>query len=78
MRRSQRRKDKEEESDDDGIHSDSDDDGLSDGYEVNILASDPTSQTTVYTSPVNPGDMNGDGDINVGDLLLLQQEILNP
>ena len=60
----------------DPLDSDSDDDGLTDGYEVNILASDPTSQTTVYTSPVNPGDMNGDGDINVGDLLLLQRQIL--
>jgi len=57
----------------DPTDSDSDSDGLSDGYEVNIIASDPTSPTTVYT---NPGDMNGDGDVNVGDLLLLQRVIM--
>ena len=57
------------------LSTDSDNDGLSDGYEVNIIASDPTSPTTVY---VTLGDMNVDGDVNVGDLILLQQEILNP
>jgi hypothetical protein len=57
----------------DPTDSDSDSDGLSDGYEVNIIASDPTSPTIVYT---NPGDMNADGAVNTGDLLLLQRQIL--
>ena len=50
---------------------DSDDDGLTDGYEVNISGTDPNTSTTLI-----PGDMNGDGEINLGDLLLLQRQLL--
>ena len=57
----------------DPLDTDSDDDFLPDGYEVNILASDPTSQTTVY---LNKGDMDVDGDVDVGDLILIQRQLL--
>ena len=50
---------------------DSDDDGLTDGYEINIGGTDPNSPTILI-----PGDMNGDGVVNVADLLLLQRQIL--
>ncbi len=54
---------------------DTDDDGLTDRYEINTSATDPTSTTVLNTTP---GDMNADGNINAGDLILLQREILNP
>ena len=57
----------------DPLNPDSDGDGLTDGYEVNASGTDPLTSTTVHT---NPGDMNGDGEINVGDLLLLQRLLL--
>ena len=57
------------------VNSDSDGDGLNDGYEVNVGGTDPTSTTAWPTSGL-PGDMNGDGVINVADLLLLQRAIL--
>ena len=50
---------------------DSDDDGLTDGYEINVSMTDPTASTTLF-----PGDMNRDGVVNVGDLLLLQRQLL--
>lgn len=56
------------------LNSDSDTDGLSDGYEVFVLGSDPTSATTVYIAP--PGDINNDGGVNAGDLILLRKQIL--
>ncbi len=52
---------------------DSDGDGLTDGYEINVAGSDPTSSTALCS---NPGDMNGDNDVNLGDLLLLQRQLL--
>ena len=55
------------------LNPDSDGDGLTDGYEINIGGTDPTSTTALCA---NPGDMNDDGDVNVGDLLLLQRQIL--
>lgn len=56
------------------VNTDSDADGLSDGYEVIVLGSDPISQTTVYTAPT--GDLNNDGEINAGDLILLRKQLL--
>ena len=53
---------------------DTDDDGLTDRYEVNTSATDPTSTTTLNTTP---GDMNNDGNINAGDIILLHQQVLN-
>ena len=52
---------------------DSDDDGLTDGYDVNIGGTDPTSATTVYTLQC---DLNEDGNVNAGDLLLLDKQLL--
>ena len=55
----------------DPLDYDSDDDGLTDGYEINISGTDPTSTTILI-----PGDMNEDGEVNLGDLLLLQRQIM--
>ena len=49
---------------------DSDNDGLTDGYEINISGTDPNSSTTL-----NPGDMNGNGIVDMDDLILLQMQI---
>jgi len=57
----------------DPFNPDSDGDGLTDGFEVNFIATDPNSQTTVYTLRC---DMNEDDDVNLGDLLLLQRQLL--
>ena len=57
----------------DPLNPDSDGDGLTDGYEINVGGTDPTSQTPLCA---NPGDMNGDGTVNLGDMLLLQRYIL--
>lgn len=51
---------------------DSDDDGLTDGYEINIGLTDPNTSTMLLL-----GDFNGDGVVNVGDLILFQQQLLN-
>ena len=56
----------------DPLDYDTDDDGLSDGYEINISGTDPTSVTIL----TEPGDMNGDGALNAGDLILIQKKIL--
>ena len=48
----------------DPFNPDSDGDGLTDGFEVNVIMSDPVSTTTVYTLQC---DMNGDNDVNLGD-----------
>lgn len=56
----------------DPLNPDSDGDGLSDGFEVNVLASDPTQFTQVYTEP---GDMNGNGVLDAGDLVLFMQRL---
>jgi hypothetical protein len=55
----------------DPLDFDSDNDGLTDGYEINISGTDPTSTTTLI-----PGDMNGDGNVNLGDLFLLERQLL--
>lgn len=52
---------------------DTDDDGLTDRYEVNTTATDPTSATTLNTTP---GDLNDDGNVNLGDLILLNKNLL--
>ena len=57
----------------DPLNPDTDGDGLTDGYEINVGGTDPTSTTPLCA---NPGDMNGDGEVNVGDLLLLQRQIM--
>jgi cytochrome c peroxidase len=53
---------------------DTDDDGLTDRYEVNTSTTDPTSPTTLTNG--TPGDMNGDGNINAGDIILLNRQVL--
>jgi cytochrome c peroxidase len=53
---------------------DTDNDGLTDRYEINTSATDPTSTTTLNNNA--PGDMNGDGNINTGDMILLQRQVL--
>jgi hypothetical protein len=55
---------------------DSDDDGLTDYFEVNVIGTDPNSSTTVLSGPV--GDMNDDGIVGLADLLQLQQELTSP
>jgi len=57
----------------DPLNPDSDGDGLTDGHEINVGGTDPTLQTPLCA---NPGDMNGDGAVNLGDLLLLQRDIM--
>ena len=57
----------------DPLNYDSDGDGLTDGYEINVGGTDPVSTTTVY---IDQCDMNLDGEINLGDLLLFQRQIL--
>ena len=57
----------------DPLNPDSDGDGLTDGYEINVGDTDPTSLTPLCA---NPGDMNDDGTVNLGDLLLLQRQLL--
>jgi uncharacterized protein YjiK len=57
----------------DPLDFDTDDDGLTDGFEINISGTDPNSTTTLN---LIPGDMNGDGEVNLGDLLLLQRQLL--
>ncbi|MGV7235257.1 MAG: DUF7453 family protein [Nitrosomonadaceae bacterium] len=57
----------------DPLNPDSDGDGLTDGYEINVGSTDPTSPTPLCA---NPGDMNDDGTVNLGDLLLLQRLLL--
>jgi hypothetical protein len=57
----------------DPLNPDSDGDGLTDGYEINIGETDPNVSTMVYTLQC---DMNGDEIVNLGDLLLLQRQIL--
>ena len=52
---------------------DTDSDGLTDGYEINVVMTDPSSTTSVYTLQC---DMNEDEDIDLGDLLLLQRKLL--
>ncbi len=59
----------------DPLNFDTDGDGLTDGYEVNIVGTDPGSPTTIYT---DPGDMDNDGDVDLGDHVLHRQRILNP
>jgi hypothetical protein len=55
----------------DSINAHTDNDGLRDGFGVNVLGSDPISTTILL-----PGDMNGDSKVDVGDLLLLQRQLL--
>jgi hypothetical protein len=50
---------------------DSDNDGLSDGYEINISMTDPTQATTLLNC-----DLNGNSQVDVGDLLLLQRQLV--
>jgi thermitase len=57
----------------DPLDPDSDGDGITDGHEINVSGTDPTSATPLCA---NPGDMNGDGDVDVGDHLLHQRLIL--
>ena len=57
----------------DPLNPDSDGDGLTDGYEINVGGTDPSTATTLY---LTPGDMNGDDEVNVGDLLLLQRQLM--
>jgi hypothetical protein len=62
-----------------GIVMDSDSDGLTDEYELNVAGTDPNNITMVNTGSIpEQGDMNVDGDVNISDLLLLQQEIITP
>jgi hypothetical protein len=59
------------------VAQDTDGDGLTDYYEINVSNTDPNTPDTVYTGSL-PAlcDMNADGAINAGDLLLLQRYIL--
>lgn len=51
--------------------------GLTDYFEINVSGTDPNTADTVYTGSLpDLGDLNGDGQINLGDLLLLQRQIL--
>jgi hypothetical protein len=60
----------------DPLNFDTDGDGLTDGFEYNVGGTDPTTSTNVITGPL--GDMNGDGNVDLGDHLLHQQLILGP
>ena len=62
-----------------GMYIDTDDDGLTDYYEINVSGTDPGGVTTLTTGPLPiNGDMDNDGDLNISDMLLLQKEILTP
>lgn len=58
----------------DPLDFDSDDDGLTDGYEINVIGTDPSTSTTVYKLQC---DMNFDNNVNLGDLILLQRQLLD-
>lgn len=57
----------------DPMNPDSDGDGLTDGHEINVSGTDPTSTTPLCA---NPGDMDGDSDVDLGDHVLHQRLIL--
>ena len=57
----------------DPMNPDTDNDGLTDGYEVTIGGTDPTVPNNVITGPL--ADINGDGVVNLGDLLLLNRQL---
>ena len=52
---------------------DSDGDGLTDYFEIFVNSSDPGAVTNVAS-----GDLNDNGEIDVGDMLLLQKMLLDP
>jgi hypothetical protein len=61
-----------------GTNIDSDGDGVSDYYEINILGTDPYDPGDVTQISAGPlGDINGDGVFNVGDLVVLQRMLLD-
>ena len=60
-----------------GVNVDSDGDGLSDFYEINVSGTDPNdSGDTVQVNAGPLGDINGDGVVNIGDLVVLQRMLL--
>ena len=60
------------------LNPDSDGDGLSDGFELYGSGTNPGTADAVYTDQTLPpaGDLDSDGDTDLGDLLLLQQQLL--
>jgi len=62
-----------------GTRIDTDGDGVSDYYEINISGTDPHDQASTPQLIMGPfGDINGDGFFNVGDLVVLQRMLLLP
>ena len=56
---------------------DSDGDGLTDFFEINVSGTSPIQSTTITTGPLpDPGDVDADGNTDVADLLKLQQVLI--
>ena len=59
---------------------DDDGDGLSNDFEINYSGTDPNVADMVYTEDTlpEPGDMDSDGDVDLGDNVLHTRQILEP
>jgi hypothetical protein len=56
---------------------DSDGDGLTDFFEINVSGTSPIQSTTITTGPLpDPGDVDANGNTDVADLLKLQQVLI--